>query len=529
MVVGLLVLVAVTLAVLMLTPYGVGHLFPVVGVEWLVLHHAPLAVDAVELGYLPLLPTLLYVAVLARQTRAVLEDVAEPDVRDVAAAVTGAVLASLLLTGLAVVVMGSAQSDFAVRERSVPEALAWTAGISLSGSALGAWLRCRRALRPHLPDWFRGGLHLGTAYLAATWALGTVLVLGCLVGAWGAVAEVFDIGKGVPGTAALALISIGYLPNVILGAATVAVGGEAHLGEASFSLFAVSRGPMPEVPLAAALPTTDPHWSLQGMLVLTVLATVLLARKVAHWFPSTGEGVRAALTAAAVAALGTAVTSVLVGGTLGTIGVAGTGALIASGVAALVFGIIGSVTVALSLAGLTRRRERERLEIERRRRRLARAEGRDPDARQSDGAVDTDGITDGVTHVDTAVDTDDDHPDAGPAEDPAGDRPRGEPVATGAHTGVGSTAVEPGGTGDDESTPEPGAGGAGPEPQGDDVDGARHLSVVPQPPLPSDDDADGPVPVVAPDGSTDAVPGRSSDDPAGSSPDIPGEGDERSD
>ncbi|MBB1042682.1 hypothetical protein G6022_15410, partial [Dietzia sp. Cai40] len=85
------------------------------------------------------------------------------------------------------------------------------------------------------------------------------------------------------GTAALAAISIAYLPNVVMAAATLAVGGEAHLGEASYSVFAVSRGPMPEVPLAAALPTTDPHWSMQALLLVTVLVAAGLARAVAHW------------------------------------------------------------------------------------------------------------------------------------------------------------------------------------------------------------------------------------------------------
>ena len=379
-VVTVLVFAAVTFAVLLATAGGVGHLFPVVAVEWFVLAHVPLSADGVEIGVLPLVPVLLFVGVLARQTRAALDDVERPGPAEVAAAVLGPALAAMVLTGIAVVVIGSAQSDFAVRERSLPEALAWSAATAAVGAGLGAWFHRRRALRDHLPDWFRGGLHLGTAFLAATAVLGALLVLVGLVCSWTAVGDSLTLGKGGWGTLCLAAISIGYLPNVVLGAATVALGGEAHVGEASYSLFAVNRGPMPEIPLAHALPVTSPHWAFQGVLLLTVIAAALLTRAVAHWFVSISEGVKAAWTAAAVAALGVALVPVVAGGTLGVIGELGTGALIASAVAFVLFGVIGSLTVALSLAGLTRRRERERTELERRRRRLARAEGRDPDA-----------------------------------------------------------------------------------------------------------------------------------------------------
>ena len=375
-VVTALVLTAITLAVLVFSPLGPGHLFPVVAVEWLVVTHAPLSVDSVELGVLPLLPPLLYVAVLARQARSTLADVERPGGREIAAVLAGATAASLAVTGLAVVLVGSAQSDFAVRERSVPEALIWSAVVTLSGTALGLWLHLRRDLRAVLPDWVRGGVHLGTAFAAVTWALGTLLVLVSLLGAWSRVGETLAIGKGFWGEFSLGMISIGYLPNAVLEAATVALGGEAHVGEASYSLFSVSPGWLPEIPLASAFPATTPHWAFQGLLLVVAVAAALLGRAVAHWYGRIGDGVRAAGVAAVVVALFTAVTPLVAGGTLGALGRVGTGALIASAVAFLVFGVIGAATTALALSGLTRRRERERETLERRRRRLAERDGR---------------------------------------------------------------------------------------------------------------------------------------------------------
>ena len=372
-IVTVLVLAAVTLALLVFSARGVDSLFAVVAVEWLVINRVPLTVDAVALGFLPLLPPLLYVAVLARQTRAVLSDIEQPGPREAGAAVAGVTLAGILLTALASLLVGSAASDFAIREASLPTAMVWTVVIALAGSGLGTWLYFRRDLREILPLWVRGGVHLGAASVAAVWAIASILVLLGVLAAWGPVGSVLEIGKGVTGTAALTAISVAYLPNVVVAAATLAVGGEAHLGEASYSVFAVSRGPMPEVPLAAALPTTDPHWMLQGLLLVTVLVAAGLARAVAHWFRTTADAVKAAWLAAAIVALVVAVSPVVAGGELGALGTVGTGSLIAAATALALFGVIGSATIALSLAGLTRRRERAESELERRRRRVGTA------------------------------------------------------------------------------------------------------------------------------------------------------------
>ena len=372
-IVTVLVLTAVTLGLLVFTARGFESLFAVVAVEWLVVNRAPLTVDSVALGFLPLLPPLLYVAVLARQTRAVLSDIEQPGPREAGATVAGVTVVGLLLTTLASLVVGSAASDFAVREVSLASALLWTFAVGAFGSGLGVWLYFRRDLREILPLWVRGGIHLGAAFVAATWAMATVLLLAGLLLAWEPVGSVLEIGKGFVGTGALTAISAAYLPNVVMAAATVVVGGEAHLGVASYSVFAFSRGPMPEIPLAAALPTTDPHWVVQALLLVTVLVTAGLARSVAHWFRTTADAVKAAWLAAAIVALVIAVSPVVAGGELGALGTVGTGSLIAAGTALLLFGVIGSATIALSLAGLTRRRERAESELDRRRRRAGAA------------------------------------------------------------------------------------------------------------------------------------------------------------
>ena len=407
-IVTVLVLVVLTLGVLLFSATGFESLFPVVAVEWLVVNRVPLAVDAVELGFLPLLPPLIYVAILARQTRAVLADVEQPGGREAAAAVVGASAAGVLLTGLASLLVGSSASDFAVREFSLPVALLWTAAVGLLGSGIGVWLFFRRDLRENLPLWVRGGIHLGAAFVAATWAISATLVLIGVLFSWESIASSLQIGKGFVGTAALTGISVAYLPNVVMAGAALVVGGEAHLGEASYSVFAVSRGPMPEVPLAAALPTTNPHWIVQGLLLVTVVVAAVLARSVAHWFRTTADAVKAVWLAAAVVAVVMAVSPVVAGGQLGVLGPVGTGGLIAAVMALLLFGIIGSTTIALSLAGLTRRRERAESELARRRRRVGAVPGVTADQATDETADETAGETAEVPADETADETADD-------------------------------------------------------------------------------------------------------------------------
>lgn len=402
-IVTVLVLVVLTLGALLFSASGFDSLSAVVAVEWLVVNRVPLTVDTVELGFLPLLPPLLYVAVLARQTRAVLADVEQPGGREAGAAIAGATVAGLLLTGLASLLVSSAASDFAVRESSLPIALAWTAAVGIVGSGLGVWLYFRHELREILPLWVRGGIHLGAAFVAATWAIAAAMVLVGVLFAWEPIAASLEIGKGFVGTAALAAISAAYLPNVVMVGAALVVGGEAHLGEASYSVFALSRGPMPEVPLAAALPTTSPHWIVQGLLLVTVLVAAGLARSIAHWFRTTADAVKATWLAAAIVAAVMAITPLVAGGELGVLGSVGTGSWIAAGMALLLFGIIGSTTIALSLAGLTRRRERAESDLARRRRRVGGV------AVDHEGAAD-DAATDDIAEGASTDDTD----DAGP-------------------------------------------------------------------------------------------------------------------
>lgn len=151
------------------------------------------------------------------------------------------------------------------------------------------------------------------------------------------------------------------------------------------------------------------------------------------------------------------------------LGTVGTGSLIAAGMGLLLFGIIGSATIALSLAGLTRRRERAESELERRRRRAGTVSddviapvgvdeggrpGGDDDAREGDDdevdplGADTDrsecAEVDlvGAPETDTAVDAD--PPSDAAAEDPpVAEEPAGEQAGEPVDEPTGKPSEEP--------------------------------------------------------------------------------------
>src|SRR6202008_1044756 len=85
---------------------------------------------------------------------------------------------------------------------------------------------------------------------------------GSLVGHWGTMQQLYGITDSIFGQFSLTVLSVLYVPNVIVGTSAVAVGSSAHLGFATFSSFTVFGGDVPALPILAAVPTPPlgPVW-----------------------------------------------------------------------------------------------------------------------------------------------------------------------------------------------------------------------------------------------------------------------------
>lgn len=130
--------------------------------------------------------------------------------------------------------------------------------------------------RPYeIPVWLVAGVQAAVRAALSLLAVGAVTVF-----LWGLlrakpVAEIFDLlGAGIFGTLLIWVLQLGYLPNLAAMALAWLSGVGFTLGSDShYSVLATESGPIPAVPLLAAIPESAPGWPL--LVVLPVAGAVL--------------------------------------------------------------------------------------------------------------------------------------------------------------------------------------------------------------------------------------------------------------
>lgn len=281
-------------------------------VGWLVAHQVPLTIDGAPLGVLPLLPTLLLGALVARCAARVAShcDVHTPaDAGWVAGAIAGT-------HGVLGAVLALVATPATVTADPVLAALgcALVAGVA---AGLGLVRPCGllpAALR-RAPGWVRPGLLAGGWGLAVLLTAGFALVLTGLVGS---AAEVVQMSGADAGSVlGLAVLSIGYLPNAVIAGLSWLAGPGFSIGALSVSPVTMQAGLVPAVPLLAALPQgpVQPWWGVA--LAVPLLVGAAVGRRCAAAAPDLVGRLRVLGVAAAVLALGSAVLATLAGGQLG--------------------------------------------------------------------------------------------------------------------------------------------------------------------------------------------------------------------
>ena len=190
--------------------------------------------------------------------------------------------------------------------------------------------------------------------MLALFGLSGVVMVGSMVVHWATMHDLYGITDSVFGQFSLTLLSILYIPNVLVGTAAVAVGSSAHIGLATFSSFTVFGGDIPALPVLAALPTPPlgPIWV--ALLIVAAASGVALGQQAARHplplLPAIGKLV----VAAAIAALIMAVLGYAGGGRLGNFGDVGVDQATFGPAVFLWFAGIGALTVAMS-GGIARR------------------------------------------------------------------------------------------------------------------------------------------------------------------------------
>jgi hypothetical protein len=297
---------------------GIGTALGATGVVWLVAHHAPVATESgATITLLPLALTALPILLLHRAGRwaaRITATTATPD------AVLLVVAATATYAGIA---LGIAQVS-SIGGAGVPDlaALGWSALVAAIGLgwgvASGADLLAPLAGR--VPGTVRhAAVVAGVAGAALVVASGAVAVVA-LVARWSTVTGLErQVAPGAIEAVELLLVSIAYLPNLLLWVLSYLAGpGFAAGGGTTVDPFSASGALLPGIPVLGAIPVDAPALA-PLLLLLPVVAGALGAlalrrRGPAALGPECGQVLLGAVAVGAAAALACA----FAGGALGS-------------------------------------------------------------------------------------------------------------------------------------------------------------------------------------------------------------------
>jgi hypothetical protein len=354
-VVALVVIAAVVLLQLLIANSDMTGALGATASMWLGVHQVPVSIGGRELGVMPLLPVMAMIWGTARTTAAATAPNSSWFVTRwvVASALGGPILIAAILLAVihdAASVISELQTPSALRaffSVLVVHAIGALIGV---GSKVG-----RRTLAAlPLPDWLPDAFRAAAAGVLALFGLSGVVTAASLVVHWGTMHDLFAITDSLFGQFSLTLLSILYIPNVIVGASAIAVGSSAHVGLAAFSSFTVFGGDIPAVPVLAAVPTPPlgPIWV--ALLIVGAASAVAVGQQCARRPLPIGAATGKLVVASALAAVTMALAGFAGGGRLGNFGSVGVDQATFGPAVFLWFVGIGGLTVAMS-GGLTRK------------------------------------------------------------------------------------------------------------------------------------------------------------------------------
>lgn len=287
---------------------------------WCAIHQVPLSISGTSLGVFPLLPTLVLSVVVARSVSRTVS--ASTGRREWAWVLAAAVFGPLVVTALALAVAADASAAIGLSSPHALYAFAWVAGVhglsAVVGLAVGA--RDFDAVRARVPGWIFGVVGPITRAAAVLTAGAAAIFLASLLASWSTAGALLDVGNGFVGMLGLTLLSILYLPNVLLGTLAVSVGSSVHVGDVAVSMFRTTGGPVPPLPVLAVLPegASTTFWTL--MLVVPVAAGVILGRDCARRTVDVHYALSSVWVGSAVLGVAALLLGFVAGGNLGTFG-----------------------------------------------------------------------------------------------------------------------------------------------------------------------------------------------------------------
>ncbi|ALC05309.1 hypothetical protein CDES_04320 [Corynebacterium deserti GIMN1.010] len=330
--VALLLVIIVAVASLMFTNTSMVNLPATIAQMWLSLNLGAVSGSGEVVSVLPTLAGFLFLwAIASRVHRAVKHRVSIVDLGVLTAVV---VAIPLTLTVIACLMLFDASSVLNV---DVPPwyLLLRTLLFHLSALFLGMGPRLWHALarRYGAPEWLIDAITQSFRFLIALATVSTIVALIVTAINHTTFTAALTGYDDTSATIALIVMSLLYLPNIVIFGMGMLVGAPLNFGEASISVFSVNLVPLPPLPILAALPSSAPSWAVALLLIPAVVATWVCVR----------HPMRLAVNAVAAvfAALFFLVLAVFAGGTLGVYNYVGLYLLPAVGMVFVYFFIVG--------------------------------------------------------------------------------------------------------------------------------------------------------------------------------------------
>lgn len=357
--VALVAIAAIVLLQLLIANSDMTGALGAIASMWLGVHLVPVSIGGAELGVLPLMPALAMVWGTTRTTAAATSPNASWFVtRWVVASALGG---PLLIAAIALAVVHDAAS--VLTELQTPHALRAFGGVLAVhaigamvgvGSRIGGRLMAPTSGRASLPAWLPDAVRAAVAGVLALVGLSGVVMAGSLVAHWSTMDELYSITDSMFGQFSLTVLSVLYIPNVLIGTAAVAVGSSAHVGLATFSSFTVFGGDIPALPVLAAVPSPPlgPVWV--ALLIVAAASAVAVGQQCARRPLPVGPAMGKVIVASALAALTMALLGYAGGGRLGNFGDVGVDQTTFGPAVFLWFAGIGALTVVMA-GGVARR------------------------------------------------------------------------------------------------------------------------------------------------------------------------------
>lgn len=250
---ALAVIVVAVLATLVTAGSDLTGLNGAVAASWLAIHQVPLTIGTTTVGLLPVLATALVMWAAAREAVAATDS--EPTRAEIGWLFGAAAGGPLLITAVCLAVAEDASGSIALQRPNPLASFAWVLVLHLLAAGGGVIFCCRDRIFDRLHyDAIAAAYVAGRAVLRLLAASAVVVVAGLLVH-WSQVGDTYRGAGNLVDVLGPTLLSLVYFPNAVIAGVGVLVGPGVQFGDASVGVFTVVGGPVPAVPVLAAVPT----------------------------------------------------------------------------------------------------------------------------------------------------------------------------------------------------------------------------------------------------------------------------------